>query len=76
MLLNKGFNVKAVSLMLGHSSTIITTAVYYDKSCLVIDLTEELNRYIDKVKTINKINEDVVDVATNFNKIFKEFQLV
>ena len=59
--------------MLGHSSTIITTDVYYDKSCLVIDLTEELNRYIDKVKPVNKINKDVVDVATNFNKIFKEF---
>ena len=62
--------------MLGHSSTIITTDVYYDKSCLVIDLTEELNRYIDKVKPVNKINKDVVDVSTNFNKIFKEFQLV
>ena len=62
--------------MLGHSSTIITTDVYYDKSCLVIDLTGELNRYIDKVKPVNKINKDVVDVATNFNKIFKEFQLV
>ena len=76
MLLNKSFCVKTVSLMLGHSSTIITTDVYYDKSCLVIDLTEELNRYIDKVKPVNKINKDVVDVATNFNKIFKEFQLV
>ena len=62
--------------MLGHSYTIITTDVYYDKSCLVIDLTEELNRYIDKVKPVNKINKDEVDVATNFNKIFKEFQLV
>ena len=76
MLLNQGFSVKAVSIMLGHGSTIITTDVYYDKSCLVIDLSDELNRYIDKVKPINKINEDVVDVATNFNKIFKEFQLI
>ena len=62
--------------MLGRSSTIITTDVYYDKSCLVIDLTEKLNRYIDRVKPVNKINKDVVGVATNFNKIFKEFQLV
>ena len=75
MLLNKGFNVKAVSLMLGHSSTIITTAVYYDKSCLVIDLTEELNRYIDKVKPINKINENVIDFATNLTKTFNDFQI-
>ena len=61
--------------MLGHSSTIITTDVYYDKSCLVIDLTEELNRYIDKVKPVNKINKDVVDVATNLTKTFNDFQI-
>ena len=76
MLLNRGFSVKAVSFMLGHSSTIITTDIYYDKICLVIDFTDELNEYIDKVKPINKINEDIIDFATNFNKIFKELQLV
>ena len=52
MLLNRGFCVKTVSFMLGHSFTIITTDVYYDKCCLVIDF------------------------ATNFNKIFKELQLI
>lgn len=76
MLLNRGFSVKIVSLMLGHSSTIITIDVYYDKSCLVIDFTDELNEYIDKVKPINKINEDIIDFATNFNKIFKELKLI
>lgn len=76
MLLNRGFCVKTVSLMLGRSSKIITTDVYYDKCCLVIDFTDELNEYIDNVKPINKINEDIIDFATNFNKIFKELQLI
>lgn len=76
MLLNRVFSVKAVSFILEHSSTIITIDVYYDKSCLVIDFTDELNEYIDKVKPINKINEDIIDFATNFNKIFKELKLI
>ena len=41
----------------------------------VIDLTEELNRYIDKVKPINKINENVIDFATNLTKTFNDFQI-
>lgn len=61
--------------MLGHSSTIITTDVYYDRSCLLIDLTDELNKYIDKVKPINKINENVIDFATNLIKTFNDFQI-
>lgn len=48
--------------MLGHSSTIITTNVYYDKSCMVIDMSDILNEYIDVVKSQNKC---VVDIATN-----------
>lgn len=61
--------------MLGHSSTIITTNVYYDKSCMVIDMSDILNEYIDVVKPQSK-NKSVVDIATNFDKVFKRLHLV
>lgn len=73
-LLNEGFSVKAVSAMLGHGSTIITTDVYYDKSSIVIDLSDTLNSYIDVVKPLNE-NKSVVDIATNFDKVFKKLHL-
>ena len=75
MLLNKGFSAKAVSVMLGHSSTIITTDVYYDKSCIVIDCTKELNHYIERVKPV--INQSsALDLKTNFDRVFNKLNLV
>lgn len=74
-LLNEGFGVKAVSAMLGHGSTIITTDFYYDKSSIVIDLAYILNSYIDVVKPLNE-NKSVVDIATNYDKVFKKLHLV
>ena len=75
MLLNKGFSAKAVSVMLGHSSTIITTDVYYDKSCIVIDCTKELNNYIEQVKPVIS-QSDVLDLKTNFDIVFKKLNLL
>lgn len=75
MLLNKGFSAKTVSVMLGHSSTIITTNIYFDKSCIVIDCTEELNRYIELVKPVN-IQNSVLNLETNFDRVFKKLNLV
>lgn len=75
MLLNKGFSAKAVSVMLGHSSTIITTDIYYDKSCIVIDCTEELNRYIEQVKPVNN-QCSALDLETNFDRVFNKLNLV
>jgi len=76
ILLNKGFNAKAVSLMLGHASTIITTDVYFDKSCIVIDCVNELNSYIEQVKPINKGYDSVADLDTDYDAVFKKLHLV
>lgn len=50
LLLINNYDLKAVSELLGHASTIITSNVYFDKNKLVIDCTNELNSYIDRVK--------------------------
>ena len=76
ILLNEGFSAKAVSVMLGHASTIITTGIYYDKSCIAIDLTEELNKFISEVKPTERNTYEVIDPATHFDKIFRQLQLI
>ena len=46
------YNLKAISEIFGHASTIITANNYYDKEKIIIDCTQELNKYIDKFKHI------------------------
>lgn len=61
------FDLKAVSQLLGHASTIITANVYFDKNKIIIDCENELNTYIDKVKPNDEITEEINDVTdTNF----------
>lgn len=45
--------------MLGHGSTIITTKVYFDKSKVIIDCSEKMNDYVNRVipKEEKKSNE-------------------
>lgn len=67
LLLMNNYNLKAISQILGHASTIITVGTYFDKNKIVIDCTEELNRYIDQVQPKeNNDAENVLDLDTNF----------
>lgn len=67
LLLMNNFDLKAVSQLLGHASTIITANVYFDKNKIIIDCENELNTYIDKVKPNDEITEEINDVTdTNF----------
>lgn len=63
LLLMNNFDLKAVSQLLGHASTIITANVYFDKNKIVVDCENELNTYIDKVKPDNKSSEKIIDVT-------------
>ena len=49
LLLTNNHGVKAVSELLGHGSTIITTKVYFDKSKVIIDCSEKMNDYVNRV---------------------------
>ncbi len=50
LLLINNFDLKAVSKLLGYALTIITSNVYFDKNKIIIDYTNEMNSYIDRVK--------------------------
>lgn len=63
LLLMNNFDLKAVSQLLGHASTIITANVYFDKNKIVIDCENELNTYIDKVKPNDEKKEEINDVT-------------
>ena len=69
LLLINNYDLKAVSELLGHASTIITSNVYFDKNRLIIDCTSELNSYIDRVKPEeilhNLLTPIVEDLDTN-----------
>lgn len=69
LLLINNYDLKAVSELLGHASTIITSNVYFDKNRLIIDCTSELNSYIDRVKPKeilhNLLTPIVEDLDTN-----------
>ena len=75
LLLNNNYNLKAISEILGHASTIVTVSNYYDKNKIVIDCSEEMNQYVDKVKPKeNEINNDIT-LEINTNLIAKKFAL-
>lgn len=70
LLLINNHNLKAVSQLLGHASTIITSNRYFDKNKLIIDCTDELNNYINRVKPKELIIDNSIpiidDLDTNF----------
>lgn len=70
VLLLNNHNLKAVSELLGHASTIITSNVYFDKNKLVIDCTDVLNNFINRVKPNELISDNLIpivaDLDTNF----------
>lgn len=63
-------DLKVVSQLLGHASTIITSNVYFDKNKLVIDCTDVLNNFINRVKPKELISDNLIpivaDLDTNF----------
>lgn len=60
-------DLKSVSELLGHSSTIITSSIYFDKNKIIVDCTKELNPFIELVKPDD--NEysanDIIDLDIN-----------
>jgi len=58
LLLVNNYDLKAISQLLGHASTIITSNVYFDKNKIIVDCTDELNGYINRVKPIEEINDN------------------
>ena len=67
LLLANNYDLKAVSELLGHASTIITSNVYFDKNRLVIDCTNELNSYIDRVKPKEILQDLLTPIAEDFD---------
>lgn len=67
LLLMNNHDLKAVSELLGHSSTIITSSIYFDKNKIIVDCTKELNSFIELVKPDD--NEysanDIIDLDIN-----------
>lgn len=81
LLLMNNYDLKAVSQLLGHASTIITAGVYFDKDKIIVDCNEELERYISRVRPQKELpkNEffdsdlDTNLVAINYiNKVSKK----
>ena len=75
LLLINNYDLKAVSQLLGHASTIITSNVYFDKNRVIIDCLDELNLYIDKVKPANdnKENNSSIDENLDTNLMINKF---
>lgn len=73
LLLINNFDLKAVSQLLGHSNTIITANVYFDKNRIVVDCENELQSYIDRVKPEDEIDTTITDVTATNLEIEKYF---
>ncbi len=68
------YNLKAISEIFGHASTIITANNYFDKEKIIIDCTQELNKYIDKVKPIEKDkNNDFFTPNLDTNSLLNDY---
>lgn len=69
LLLMNNYNLKAVSQILGHASTVITANVYFDKDKITIDCNYELEDYIKRVtpqdKKIENNKKMIQDLDTN-----------
>lgn len=74
LLLENNKNLKAISEILGHASTIITSNVYFDKDKIIVDCSEELNLYIENIipKTTEN-NDDNILTELDTNLIFKDY---
>lgn len=73
LLLINNFSLKTISCLLGHASTIVTYDVYFDKSQVVIDCTNELDDYIKKVVHIDAPFNDLTGYELDTNLIAKRY---
>ncbi len=73
LLLSNNYGLKAVSTLLGHASTIITSNVYFDKNDIVIDCSENLNNYVNRIKPVEINDVPFIDIDINkiCNKLLK-----
>lgn len=64
LLLVNNYNLKAISRMLGHANTIITSSVYFDKNKIIIDCEKELDVFINdiKLRESEKNNMSIIDI--------------
>ena len=76
ILAKNDFSMKAISVLLGHSSEMITFKNYTDKNVIIQDCLTELEPYIDKIiPKEEKIITDCTDIETDiildnyFNRI-------
>ena len=67
LLLVNNYDLKAISELLGHASTIITSNVYFDKNKIIVDCTEELNGYINRVKPREELNDNTRPIEENLD---------
>ncbi len=74
LLLMNNYDLKAVSELLGHASTIITAGVYFDKDKIVIDCNEELEQYISRVRPEQNLKEnEFIDSDLDTNLITSNY---
>lgn len=76
LLVNKNFNLKAISKLMGHASEIISVDVYTEKSRIINDCLDELEPFIDSVAP--KTNEDefiINDVLNNLKMLSMSYMI-
>lgn len=66
ILVKNDFSMKAVSNLLGHSSTMITFENYTDKNEIIQDCLEDLEPFIERVIGLEKIEfKECIDIETD-----------
>ena len=75
LILINNFDIKVVSELLGYASTIITSNVYFDKNKIIIDCTNEMNSYINRVKSkTNLVDKNTILLEDlDMNVMVKKF---
>lgn len=73
LLLMNNYNLKAVSQLLGHASTIITANVYFDQEKVVIDCVKEITQYINKVKPKDVEEGELNTIKLDTNLVTSRF---
>jgi len=73
LLLMNNYNLKAVSQILGHASTIITANTYFDKNKFAVDCNEELNNYASLVISEDEMCNQNVISDLDMNLVIDEY---
>lgn len=79
ILAKNDFNMKAISVLLGHSSEMITFENYTDKNEIICDCLEDLEPFIESVipQKSEKNIVDCTDIETDdiMEKAFKDIMI-